>query len=68
MINVSIVVEDTADLNKVSEELAKVGFVLDGTLPNIGILTGSVAEGSFNKLYVPGVVSVERSRDDNRVA
>jgi hypothetical protein len=68
-VGVTVMVEDAhrGDMAKVARGLKAKGFVLQHTLQEIGILTGSAPAESVHALSaVPGVSAVEKNRTDYR--
>lgn len=67
LINVIVQLEHApaSDMQTIVANLAEHGFVLNQTLNEIGVLTGSVAITALATLAtVPGVAAVERERGD----
>ena len=68
-VKVSVVVDDAhrEKMRDVVRDLKKKGFVLEQTHQEIGVLSGTVAQGSVGKLSsVRGVSAVQEDRDDYR--
>lgn len=64
-INVTVLVGETEELDKVAKDLEDQGFVLNEALSEIGVLTGSVkATQLANLAMVSGVSAVEEERTD----
>jgi len=68
-VKVTVVVDDAHkdSLGKVTQALQKKGFVLERSLGEIGVLSGTVAKAAVSGLStVKGVSTVEQDRDDYR--
>jgi hypothetical protein len=64
---VTVTVDDAHTLSEVVGNLKKKGFVLKKSLEAIGVLTGSVPASALDTLSaVPGVLAVEKERNDYR--